>query len=97
MSRASQSSGLIANARINSNERLRLGKYAGALQADRHADLTRRRPGQELAQRDEIRVGAVTEPSSPLDELGAEIAEVSDRPAKRRQPEPQEHEEDPSR
>ena len=63
-------------------------------QTQRNADLAARGPGQELAQRDEVGVGAVVEPPPPLHVLRAEVAEVRDRAAERGQSEAQRHEED---
>ena len=40
-----------------------------------------RRPGQELAKRDEVGEGGLGEPAAPRHERGAEIAEMGDRPA----------------
>ena len=65
-------------------------EIAGAHQADREAGLARRRAGQELAQRDEVGIGALVEPAPALDELGAEVAEMRDRPAEAGQPQSQE-------
>src|SRR5262249_25160383 len=62
-------------------------RNAGAHETDADADLARRRPGQELAQRDEVGVGGLLKPGTARDDLGAEIAEVGDRPAERREPE----------
>ena len=58
-------------------------EQAGAHHAERDPDLAARRAGQELAERDEVGVGALVEPAAPHDELVAEIAEVRDRPAER--------------
>lgn len=63
---------------------------AGAREADRHPDLAARGPRQELAQPDEIRIRALGEPAAPRDEFGAEVAEMRDRAAERREAEPQE-------
>src|SRR5262249_55472397 len=62
-------------------------RHAGAQQAGADADLARRRPRQELAERDEIDIGALVEPAAALDELGVKIAEMRDRPAERGQAE----------
>ena len=67
---------------------------AAAQDAEREADLARRRPGQELTQRDEVRVFAVIDPAPTLDEFGAEVPEMGDGPAERGQSEPQERPED---
>jgi len=63
-----------------------------AQHADRHAGLARRRSRQELAQRDDVGVGRLVEPFPPLDELGAEVAEMRDRAAKARAAEAEEGE-----
>ena len=57
-------------------------QVACAQKADGKADLAARRAGQELAERDEVDVGAFVEPAPPLDELGAKIADMRDRAAK---------------
>ncbi len=58
---------------------------AGAAQAEREADLARRRAGQELAQRHQIGKGGLVQPLAAADKGFPEIAEVSDGPAERRQ------------
>ena len=58
-------------------------EQAGAQDADRHADLTAGRAGQELAERDEIGVLRFVDPAPPHDVLVAEVAEVRDRSAER--------------
>ena len=63
---------------------------SGARQADGDSDLAGGRPRQELAEGDEIRIGAVFEPFAPHHELFAEITEMRHRPAKRRQAEAEE-------
>src|SRR6185503_21149702 len=67
---------------------------AGAQNADGDAGLARRRAGKKLAERDDVGVGGFVEPLSPRHELGAEIAEMRDRPAEARQPEAEEGKED---
>jgi hypothetical protein len=52
--------------------------------------LARRRPGQELTQRDQLGVAAIVEPGPALDELGPQVAEVRDRSAERQAAEAQE-------
>jgi hypothetical protein len=47
---------------------------------DADADLAARRAGQELAQGDEIGVGALPDPLAPRDELLAEVPEMRDGP-----------------
>src|SRR5690606_15227205 len=58
------------------------------------ADLAARRPGQELAQGDEIGVGAIVEPATALDELGMKVAQVRRGPAEGDETELQEREQD---
>ena len=67
---------------------------AGPHQPDGEADLAARRPGQELAERDEVGETALVEPLPLCDEFVAEIAEMGDRAAKARQPEAEENSED---
>ncbi|MNT66993.1 hypothetical protein D3C72_2051020 [compost metagenome] len=72
------------------------GQHAGpprALQADRHAHLAAGRPGQELAHRDQIRIGVVVQPAAAVHEFGAEIRQMRDRTAERRQAQAQENQE----
>jgi len=59
-------------------------------EADPHADLTRGGTRQELAERDQIRVGSLAEPAPPRDELVAEICDVGDRAAEAGQTEAEE-------
>ncbi len=63
-------------------------------QPDGEAGLARRRAGEKLRQRDEIDVGAFAEPPPALDELGAKIAEMGDRPAERGEAKPEESKKD---
>jgi hypothetical protein len=58
---------------------------AGAQSTDADADLTARRSRQKLAERNDVGVGRLVEPASPLDKLGPEIAEMRDRTAERSQ------------
>ena len=58
---------------------------AGTPIAQRHADLAAGRAGQKLAQRHQIGISAVAQPLAPLDEFGAEVAQMRHRPAKRGQ------------
>src|SRR6516165_3407707 len=67
---------------------------AAPQQADGETHLARGRPGQELAERDQIGVALVVEPAPPVHELLAEIAEMRDRSAEGGQPEPQERGQD---
>ena len=53
-----------------------------AREADRNADLARRRARQELAQRNEVGIGSIVEPMPAGDELVAEIPDMRDRSAK---------------
>ncbi len=57
-------------------------------QADGKSGLARSRPGQELAQCDDIDIGLFVEPFAARDELLAEVAEMRDRAAEAREPEP---------
>jgi hypothetical protein len=62
----------------------------GSTQPDPEPDLARRRPGQELAERDEVGVLPIVQPFPALDDLGTEVSKVRDRPTERRHPEFQE-------
>ena len=62
---------------------------AAAQQADGETHLARGRPGQELAERDQVGVALVVEPAPPVHELLAEIAEMRDRSAEGGQSEPE--------
>jgi hypothetical protein len=66
-------------------------RQTGAQHAENDADLTARRPGQELAERDDIATGRFIEPLAALHEFGAEITQMRYRPAEARHPEPKEH------
>ena len=59
---------------------------AGAPEAERHADLTACRAGQELAEGDKIGVVPVIQPLPAVDELAAEISQMGHRPTKGGQP-----------
>ena len=63
-------------------------EQARAHDAERDAHLAAGRAGQELAQRDEIGVVRLIDPAPPDDVLLAEIPEMRDRPAERREAEP---------
>lgn len=63
---------------------------SGAVQADAEPDLARGRAGKELAQRDQVGVGAVVHPASAFHDLGAEVAQVRDRSAEGGDAEPEE-------
>ena len=67
---------------------------AAAEEADAKARLARRRPWQELRERDEIREALFGEPTAALDELGAKIAEMRDRTAKGGEAEPEKNAKD---
>ncbi len=54
-------------------------KIASAHQAEREADLAAGWAGQELAERDQIRIGLLVEPVPAGDEFVAEIADMGDR------------------
>jgi hypothetical protein len=56
--------------------------------------LRRRRPGQRLADRDDLGVRGVVDPLPTLDELRPEVAQVGDRTAERGQPQAQRDGED---
>ncbi len=56
-------------------------EISGTHEADGKADLTARRAGQKLAQRDEIGIGLFVEPAAAHDELVAEISDMRDRSA----------------
>ncbi len=62
---------------------------AGAMEADREAELARGGAGQELRQSDQVGEGVVVEPAAADDVVGAEVADVRGRPAERGQPEPE--------
>ena len=55
-----------------------------AQHAENNADLTARRPRQELAERDDVGIGRFIKPLAALDEFGAEIPKMRDRAAKAR-------------
>jgi hypothetical protein len=57
--------------------------------ADRHSKLAARRPGQQLAQREQGREAIFVEPPQPGDEGFAKIADMGYGAAERGEPEPQ--------
>ena len=61
-------------------------QVAGPDPADADPRLARGRPGEELAEGDEVGEASIGKPAPPLDVLVVEIPEVRDRPAERRQP-----------
>ncbi|MNL47749.1 hypothetical protein D3C87_1705520 [compost metagenome] len=65
-------------------------RVSGPGQPQRDADLAARRPRQELAQCNQIRVAAFAQPAPSRDELIAKVAQVRNRAAERGQPEAQE-------
>ena len=65
-----------------------------AREAHREAHLAAGRPGQELAEGHQVRVGRLAQPAAPLDELRPVVAQVRDRPAEGREPQAQEDGED---
>lgn len=67
---------------------------AGATQPQADADLTARRPREELAEGDEVGIATVIEPAAALDEFRAEVAQVRDRAAEGNQAQLQESEQD---
>jgi hypothetical protein len=60
---------------------------AGVPGADRDSELTGGRSRQEAGDRDELRERLLVEPASPLDVLRAEVPDVRNGPAERRQAE----------
>jgi hypothetical protein len=64
-------------------------RHAGAQDAETHPDLAACRPGQELAQRDDVGVTMLVKPFAALDAFGPKIAEMRDRTAKACHAEPQ--------
>ena len=66
----------------------------GPPEPDRKDDLAARRPGQELAEGDEVGVGPLVEPPALDHEGVAEIAEMRHRPAEARQAQPKKHAQD---
>src|SRR6185503_12467671 len=67
---------------------------AATRQPHREPHLRGRGSRQELAERDEVRVGGLAEPLSPLDELAAEVPEMRDGAAERGEAEVEEDAED---
>ncbi len=62
--------------------------------AEGKADLARSRSWKKLAERNQVCIGCFVKPFAPDDQLIAEIAEMGDGPAKRRQTQLQECRED---
>ena len=62
--------------------------------AEGKADLARSRSWKKLAERNHVCIGCFVKPFAPDDQLIAEIAEMGDGPAKRRQTQLQECRED---
>src|SRR6516164_2080888 len=58
---------------------------AGAHYADTGAHLAARWSRQELAERDDVGIGRLVQPSAPFHKLGSKIAEMCDRTAERGQ------------
>src|SRR5690606_31870891 len=54
---------------------------ASAHEAERDADLARRRPRQELAERHDVGIDAVVQPFAAADELLPKISDMRDRTA----------------
>ena len=79
---------------MNPSHAASAAEHPGPARADRDPDLAAGGPGQELAERHEVGEGGVVEPAAPLDVLAPEVAEVRDRAAERRQPEPERDRED---
>ena len=67
------------------------------MRADRHPELTRHRPGQQVRHGDELRELLVCDPAPARDVLVAEVADVRDRPAERRRSETERRREDRQR
>jgi hypothetical protein len=53
--------------------------------------LTAGRPGEELAERNEVREGGVIDPAAPYDDLLAKIADMSRGTTKGREPQLEEY------
>ena len=64
-------------------------ELAGAVDADRDPDLARRGAGQDARERDELSELLLADPLPARDVLVVEVADVGDRAAERRQPEPE--------
>ena len=62
-------------------------ELAGAVDADRDPDLARRRPRQEIRERNQLAELLLADPAAARDVLGPEVADVGHRAAERRQPE----------
>ena len=69
-------------------------RHPATASADRHAQLTARRPGQHLADRHQLREGCLVQPPTPDDELRAHVADMRHRPTECREPEAQEGHQD---
>jgi hypothetical protein len=68
---------------VNPSQARERTAVASAQQANGDAHLAARRPGQELGERHQVGVRSFIEPSTALDELGAEVAEMGDWSAER--------------
>ncbi len=84
-----------AATRRTAEGRVKAAKAASAPRMPARWRPSRNRPGstrarQELAQRDQVGVGAVIHPLPPHDEIVAEIPQVRDRAAERREPQAEE-------
>ena len=62
---------------------------AGPARSDRHPELARRRPGEQVRHGDELRKRLLVDPPAPLDVFVAEVPDVRHGAAERGQPEPQ--------
>ena len=69
-------------------------RHACVVGSDRDAELARHRAGQQVRHGDELGELLVPDPAPPSDVLVAEVADVGDRPAERRQPEAERRRED---
>ena len=79
----------IADGNVNPIHEATPPKHPRPARPDRDPELAARRPGQRLAEREEVGELAVVEPVAPLDVLAPEVADVGDRAAERGQPEPE--------
>ncbi len=75
-----------AEGRVKPSHAPNAPQIPGLRRAKRNPYLAARRPGRELAQRDQVGIGFVVEPFAALDELMVKVAEVSNRPPKHVQP-----------
>ena len=57
-------------------------QIAAPNETNSEAGLARRRAGEKLRKSDQIDIGALAQPATALDKLGAEVTEMGDRPAK---------------